>query len=396
MLAVVPNMVAGTRLMDVLLLLESDSRIQVVFTVAPTTHGEEWYGTTEFIQAQGGIVLPWRQAMQHRFDLVLASSYIAIDQPRGEILYVPHGASAVMSRLYARTESNSTAPTHGLEREYLMRMGRLIPSALMLTHKSELAFLAEACPEALAVAHIAGDICYDRLLASHPLRAVYRERLGVGDHQKLVLVSSTWRPESLYGKNPDLLDRICNELPSDKYKIVMVMHPNTWSIYGEWQIRSWLARCLRKGLMIVPPEEGWRAALVAADCVIGDHGSVTAYAAALDKPVLLASPMEDVRSGSLADHLARAAPRLDLRASAADQIQRACVSYCQGQFADVSNLISSKVGQAGVVLRTEMYRLLKIPPPDFEVEAFPVPLPQLIKGCHSIGDSQFRLTRMTW
>ena len=32
---------------------------------------------------------------------------------------------------------------------------------------------------------------------------------------------------------------------------------------------------MRAGLGVIPPQEGWRAALVGADVLIGDHGSVT-------------------------------------------------------------------------------------------------------------------------
>ncbi|MFC7740294.1 hypothetical protein ACFQXA_03960 [Nocardiopsis composta] len=62
-------------------------------------------------------------------------------------------------------------------------------------------------------------------------------------------------------------------------------------------------------MRLIPPEQGWQAALVAADAVIGDHGSVTYYAAALGRPVLLAAFDEgEVLPGSHIDLLGRAAP----------------------------------------------------------------------------------------
>jgi hypothetical protein len=68
-----------------------------------------------------------------------------------------------------------------------------------------------------------------------------------------------------------------------------VLHPHVWHGHSPHQIRSWLADCVRAGLILIPPLEGWRAALIAADIVVGDHGAVTCYAAALDKPVALAA-----------------------------------------------------------------------------------------------------------
>src|SRR3954469_1190082 len=66
------------------------------------------------------------------------------------------------------------------------------------------------------------------------------------------------------------------------------------------------------GLILVAPEDGWRAVLAAADCLIGDHGSVTAYGAAIGVPVLFgALPGRQVRPGSPLPSLGELAPRLD-------------------------------------------------------------------------------------
>ncbi|WP_439658213.1 hypothetical protein ACSHWB_38345 [Lentzea sp. HUAS TT2] len=43
------------------------------------------------------------------------------------------------------------------------------------------------------------------------------------------LVSSTWGPESLYGRQPDLVRRLRAELRLDEYAVAVALHPNTWS-----------------------------------------------------------------------------------------------------------------------------------------------------------------------
>ena len=100
-LVVIPTMAAGTRIRDLLPLVSGDLRVQTMFTVvdSPGT----WPGTAEFAAAGGGFVLPWRQAISHRFDLVLAASFQGLDQVRGDILVVPHGVSNLMSRLRGRS-----------------------------------------------------------------------------------------------------------------------------------------------------------------------------------------------------------------------------------------------------------------------------------------------------
>jgi hypothetical protein len=378
-LVVVPFVVAGTRLLDVLPLLESDHRLQVVFAVPPTADGATCHGAEEFLRAHGCLVLPWHQAVRHEFDLVLAASPAGVSQLYGRVLLMPHGAGSVRPLLRARAAGATARPSHDLDREALMRRGRLVPSAIALAHDSELAVLRHSCPDAVPVAEVAGDICYDRLTASTPYRDHYRSALGVGREQKLVTVTSTWQPESTLGQHPDLLDRLLKALPSNEYRVAAILHPNIWSVHGAWQVRAWLASCLAKGLLLIPPEEGWRAALVAADLVIGDYGSVTRYGVALGAPTLLAAlPERDIRPGSAANELGRRAPRLRPDRQLVDQIDAAAVdrSWQDG----VPQRITSRPGQAGALLRRTMYRLLELPEPARAAPVSPVPLPNPITG----------------
>ena len=71
-LVVVHTVTAGTRLRRVVPLLETDRRVQVVFTSAPSALISA--GVQEFLARLGGVVVPWRQAVQTRFDLALAAS----------------------------------------------------------------------------------------------------------------------------------------------------------------------------------------------------------------------------------------------------------------------------------------------------------------------------------
>jgi hypothetical protein len=385
-LVVVPFVVAGTRLMDVLPLLEADHRIVALFTAAPSSSGAVWHDTERFLQAQGGLVLPWQQALDTQFDLVLAASDVAVDQVNGPVMLLPHGASALMSRLRARTATAHTPPAHGLDREYLVRGGRVVPTALVLSHESELLALRRSCPEALPAAVVAGDICYDRLAASLPYREHYRRALGVRPGQKLVTVTTTWRPESAFGEHADLFDWLLAELPRDDYQVAAILHPNIWSIHGRWQVRAWLADAMRAGLRVLPPEEGWRGALAAADWIIGDHGSVTQYGATVGAPVLLAAlPEHDVRAGSLADAVGHGASRLRRDVPLLEQLRAASVTNRPGWHREIAARITSQPGRAGALLRQAMYRILGLSEPERAVPVAPVPLPVPIEPPPSIG-----------
>lgn len=348
-LVAVPHVVAGTRLVDLLPLLETDHRVQVLFTVEGSVHGTE-----EFTRGLGGHVLPWDQATRHEFDLVLAAGFRGVDRLHGPVLVVPHGAGALKSRL--RPRRHKALPAHGLSREQLIRDGRVVPDALVLSHHDELEVLRESCPEAEPVAVVAGDICLDRMLVSTPHRERYRRALGVGEQERLVVVSSTWTPHSTFGAHIDLYRRLL----ALWHPVAAVLHPNIWSVHGARQVRAWLP----DGIIVIPPEEGWRAAVIAADVVIGDHGSCTQYAAALDKPILLV-PLPDglLREGSPADLTYRSAPLIDTDRPALDDAT---------PVAGLAETISSYPLEAGSILRRTMYRLMGLPEPEHPVSLAPV------------------------
>jgi hypothetical protein len=369
----VPTVAAGARLLDLVALLENDNRVQTVFTVPESM--ESWAGTDEFARDHGRLVVSWTQAFQHRFDAVLAASYVGLEQVRGPVLVLPHGASSLMSRAFSRSGGQTALPHTGLARETLTHRGRLIPAVLALTHDREMDALRGSCPEALDVAVVAGDVCYDRMMASRHLRDEYRRSLGIEPDQRLITVSSTWSTDSLFSRHPELCARLLAELPSDDHRVALVLHPGAWAVHSRWQIRAWLADCLQRGLMVIPPEEGWRATMIASDCVIGDHGSTTQYAAAIGLPVLLGTfPRRTVRPGSLADVLATVAPPLNGEQPVLAQLQPVLRDKA-GADAVLADLITSRPGRSVAILRQSLYRLLDLAEPTTEATVRPLPLP---------------------
>jgi len=252
---------------------------------------------------------------------------------------------------------------YGLSDQSLVRDGVVVPSAIVLSHVAELDRLAEAVPEAVPAAVVAGDPCYDRLIASLPARSRYRENLGADERATVVFVSSTWGPNSLFGRSPELISGLLAELDLDHHVVCAALHPNVWYAHGPAQIRLWLADCLRAGLRLVPPAAGWQQALLAADVVVGDHGAVTGYAAALGLPTLLATfPEDDVVARSAIGALGRSAPRLDPRRPLRPQLRSAMASPPSHQ--SVRDLTTSVPGDSARLLRTAFYRLMNLPEPD--------------------------------
>jgi len=359
-LVVVPSVTAGTRLLELVSLLEPDLRVQVVYTVPHTT--ERWPGAEEFVRGLHGLVLPWDQAVAHRFDLVLAASPRQLAEVHGPILLIGHGAGRV-SRRHSRKAGAATEPTTGLDRELLTFRGRVLPAVLGLGTDSEVELLRERCPEAVPNAVVAGDICLDRMRASRHLRDAYRRALEVTPGRRLVVVSTTWFTDSAFGRLPRLYREVVDALPAEQFAVAAVLHPLVWAVHGRRQVSAWLSDAVTRGLQLIPPEAGWQATMLAADWVIGDHGSTTGYAAAIGCPVTFASmPAGQPRAGSVAAAVRAHALPLTWDRPLPEQAEAAC-----GRVADLAaaatEAITSRPDRAAEILRAEMYRLLELPAP---------------------------------
>ncbi|MGY0462891.1 hypothetical protein ACW14Y_21960 [Kitasatospora sp. cg17-2] len=269
----------------------------------------------------------------------------------------------------------------GLGPEWILTSaGAPIADAMVFSHPEQIDRLARSCPEALPTAVLAGDPCFDRILAARQHRDRYRRALGVHPGQRLVLLNSTWNPTSLFGDSgpedvlPLLLPRLTSELPADEYRVAAVLHPNIWHGHGPGQIRLWLDRARRAGLALVDPLEGWRQALIAADVVLGDFGSVSYYAAACGTPVLLgAADPEALGTESPVAAFVRSAPRLDPYRALPPQLDRLLSEHRPAN--GPTELTSSAPGESAALLRGLFYRLIGITEPAAPAVLDPLPLP---------------------
>ena len=387
-LVVVHTVTAGTRLGDVVPLLEGDRRIQVVFTHAPSSLISG--GVREYLSRLGGVVVPWQQATQMQFDLALAASDGLLEWVHAPVMKLPHGVGYSKYPLRwdgAGVETGREAA--GPEPVRLVSHGRTIASAIVLPTRTQVERLRRSCPEAAQIAVVAGDPCFDRIVASMPQRAAYRRALEVGD-RTLVVLSSTWGPASLLGRNPGLLAELVDQLSSRRYQVAAIIHPGVWGWHGPRQVRAWYEDSVQRGLLIIPPEEGWRAVLAAADVVIGDHGSISCYAAAAGIPVLLASRGEgEVEPGSLIATLGEIAPGLrPLHVGApgyAAQVDSAALAWRPEQHEQIRALVTDVPGQSARLIRSAMYRLMKLREPDQPARTRPVPLLRPLAAAETAG-----------
>lgn len=273
------------RVLDVLPAVADDPRLHVWFTV---DEGSQFsIGVAERIRAMGARIVPWDEAITTTFDLIVAASDNSdLHRLMGPLFLIPHGAG------YQKYSPNSEAGVgiarelSGLASTALWHDGRPIPARIGLSHDNQFTYLETAAAELVDRAVVIGDPCLDRLMQLDRDRDRLRQSMGLRPGQSLVVVTSTWGSESALGKWPSLPTDLVAELPHDEFRVAAIMHPSVWAYHGSWQVRHWLRRARAAGLILVPPTGPWQAVLAASDCVVGDHGSLSAYTAGLRRPLL--------------------------------------------------------------------------------------------------------------
>jgi hypothetical protein len=332
-LFVIHNGTTLDRLLDVAAVFADDLRVRIVVSSDLSDPFAE--NLPEQVAGLGMAAVPWSEATARRYDLIVSASHHGgLEELTGPLLILAHGAGFGK---YAP----GTRSIFGLAPEWLLRDGRPLAAALGFAHPAEIDRLGRDVPAARPTAVLVGDPCFDHLCTLPGPEAA----------GNTVVVTTTWGAKSLLGTHPEAI----GDLLGAGYRTRLIMHPNVWARYGEHQLRLWLDRSLRRGLTLVPPLHAWRAELAAADYVVGDHGSVTVYGAALGKPTVLAAfADDDVVPGSPAYRLGQLAPRLEPGIAIDVQLEKAPAAT------ELADLVTAVPGEAATRLRATCYRLLDL------------------------------------
>ncbi|HEV2635837.1 MAG TPA: hypothetical protein VGX23_11860 [Actinocrinis sp.] len=379
-----PTMATAERLLDIAGLFAEDQRIQPVFTVPPNVLGR---GTRPMLAARGIAPLAWTQALGEGFDLAVTADVdsIAAFGDTVPVAFFSPGDPHAAAGLCGRVSIPLPGPVIGFTRSELLRAGRLVPAALALAHEQELRLVRERCPDAAGVAAVVGDPCYDRIASSAAHRVFYRAALGLRARQKLVVVTSSWRADSLFGSGRPVMERLLGELPAAEYRAVLLTQPEAWAAYGDEQMAAWFRRWERLGLATVGPREDWRPYLAAADFIVGDSEAVGLYGAAAGVPVLLGAfgdgagptdpttpPSPSQRSWSPPANV----PRLSADRPIISQLAYAAVRFDPAAASESA----ARAGAGGFARRTRqlLYSLLGLSQPPTVAELPPAPRPSAL------------------
>ncbi|MFJ3937252.1 hypothetical protein ACIPYR_25060 [Streptomyces parvus] len=373
------TLTSATRVVDVMHLLRREDGIEKYYTVNPGSAFAD--GLDSYLSGLGIHVLSWEEATRRPFDLAVSCSvHPTMRRLDAPLMVLPHGAG--YNRLVTESTGDALAPA-GLSRRELMWRGKVVPKAIGVSHREQIDRLAEICPEAAPYALAVGDWCFQRITASMSHRDRYRSRLGAVDGRRLVVVHSTWSEHSLLGRHPELPLRLVTSLPADEFAVAAVFHPNVWARHTPAGVLERLGAAVDAGLMIIPPQEGWRAAVVASDWVVGDHGSTSFYSAAAERVTMLAATgLDELDPLSPAAAFARGAPRLDPEGDVLAQLLDAARRHDPAELRPVVDGQLASVDTSGEVTRARMYEFLarrgvRVPPGP--PRPLPVPAPEPVR-----------------
>ncbi len=348
---------------DLAPLFAADPRIDYRYAIVPGS--DHALPAKRFILKYDLPEVDWEDVTKSNTDLVITAS------PRGFIfdrgiptVVIPHGAGH--NRLLP-----DTSGVAGLCREHLVSDSGAKPSFIALPGAVAYRQLRQECPEALDRADITGDVCWERFHISEDRRQHYRRALGVSDTQKLIVLASTWGRDSLVGRDHSAIPKLHEWLSDPETVVAFVPHPNIDSGNPPSTDHRYASH-VRNGLIMVPPEEGWRSLIVAADYIVGDHGSVTVYAAALGRPVAIGEFgfSEMPAEGALA-RLGRELPRLQWsERPSVERLTSQCERVDASVIGDIFDLSRDSPAQ---LIVERCYELLELSPTQ---ASYPIAFPE--------------------
>jgi len=378
----VHTLVCANRLLPIYeSLVHCNPAIQWVFTVPPDDYRDD---VADHLRDQTLPVIGWKKAtgeLQANFNVALAAASGHLDKLSIPVVKMAHGA--LHDKKTPRgtgTGVETPRQQHGLGSESLTRHGRAIASRIVLAHDDDLAQLRRSSPTLAATARVIGDPVVDQIDAHLDQRERFRQDLGVPEDMQLVVVTTTSGRRSLWRDRPEVLHRLMTELPAARYRVVVVTHPHVRHVYGSQLDDSW-RRLYAAGMRRVPVDQDWIVLLIAADWVIGDHGSVLHYATRTQAALLTAGFAHDeVVAGSPRASLGRNLPELSHADPIEAQLLTAAAPEVKARYATAGQRLSSQPGSYAALLRRDIHRLVGVPEPDVPARLPSLVVPRLIPG----------------
>jgi len=355
--------VSALRAEELLRCFSGDPRLNVLYVFCPGSQFE--VGTREWREKCGRRVISLDEASarirsKHFPSLVVSTSEnidFSIFHP-APVVVLPHGLG--MHKIVP--DSNGDADRQsGVVPERYLAMGHV---TVVVTHADMVEQLMRISPEANGRVVICGDTSADLIDISGSRKPGYRAALGVPESHRLLALSWTWGEGCMLNQWPRVLDDFLESLPSSRYRIALIIHPNMRAWRSEWEIEAILEPHLRRGGLIIVPAEHWHSLVVAADVFVGDIGSPTLYSAMAGVPTAFGTYQESLVAKDTvmeeANHLLR---HIDRRRDLQRQIEDLIASHDTSLADILRNKLIAKPGEAHEGLKRLFYEKLGLDPP---------------------------------
>lgn len=207
---------------------------------------------------------------------------------------------------------------------------------------------------------VVGNMMADNLIALNQKREMIRQDLGIRKEDRVLVIFSTWGPDSLIQRfGTTLLNDILKV--SETYKVYLLIHPlNDRNEFPDKDaIFEFLERHRDGAVKRVDPFVSPLPYLVVADVVLTDHTSLFLYYTLLKKPYLFVPLLaEYIEPESLTLKFYELQERYDPTRPLGDQLDCAIKNFPTKQHKEIVELIIDEPGYAKQRIRDEVAKFL--------------------------------------
>lgn len=203
---------------------------------------------------------------------------------------------------------------------------------------------------------VVGDMKNDKILALAKSRDEIRSAMSIQPSDRVILLLSSWGPDSLFHVCGEYLLREAHSLVTNGYKFIISIHPNEYEggarlpgsdvSFGA-HIESMCSG--RPGFVVRPPLADNESFIVASDIVITDHTSAVEPAILLGRPIIASI----IRDESLWVHSVRfkyrnIVPKLNCQKSLLEQVKSLSEDYPYETMREIAGAMHSYPGQGSL------------------------------------------------
>lgn len=300
--------------------------------------------------------IPYRLAELIRWDLILTAEQTLYFRRECPMIYTGHSLKS--GKLSPAGDSMKYGPPsrHG--------DGTIKYTRIFCANEHEYETVCAHFPEHAPLVRVVGNLLVDRIREMAGERDEILRRLGLDPRRRTLMVTSTWRADSLaQSQGRALMAQLDNLL--GRYNVIISFHQNNfvpeYSPDIDW--RDEFSRRQRPGLHILRNNETSLDYLPAADVLLTDHTSTSLYYLFLGRPVVY-YVHPDVRydKGALILDLQRIARTVENLAALESDIATACAEFDPQVYARLAAKVCSHAGHGWERMENEIYETLGLPP----------------------------------